>query len=63
MKRIYVCIVCDYSFDAGESSEGESESPDLFRKLPEDWKCPECGAGKSCFVNVGTIREREEACK
>jgi rubredoxin len=64
MKRNYVCIVCDYSFDAGSETLGDTgNTKDLFKQLPPEWKCPECGAGKSCFVTVDTVREKEEVCK
>lgn len=37
----YICTVCGYIFD--EEKDGKWED------LPDDWKCPICGAGKSAF--------------
>ncbi len=37
----YVCSICGYIFD--EAKEGKWEN------LPDDWKCPICGAGKDAF--------------
>lgn len=37
----YVCSVCGYVYD-------ESDGP--FEFLPQDWKCPQCGAPKNVFV-------------
>ena len=38
----YVCQVCGYVYD-----EAVEKIP--FKDLPEDWKCPLCGAPKSAF--------------
>lgn len=37
----YVCSVCGYVYD--EAANGPWEA------LPDDWKCPLCGAGKDAF--------------
>lgn len=37
----YVCSICGYVFD--EAKDGKWED------LPDDWKCPICGAGKGAF--------------
>ena len=39
----YICSVCGYIYD-----EEKEKIP--FAELPEDWKCPLCGAAKSDFV-------------
>jgi len=38
----YVCPICGYVYD--EEKEGVS-----FKDLPDDWKCPICGAEKNAF--------------
>ncbi|MDD5757745.1 MAG: rubredoxin [Desulfobulbaceae bacterium] len=46
----YVCQHCDYVYEPelGEPDRGiEPGTP--FESLPEDWKCPICGASKSDF--------------
>mgnify|MGYP005759246859 CR=1 FL=1 len=37
----YICSICGYVFD--EAKDGKWEN------LPDDWKCPICGAGKDAF--------------
>ncbi len=46
----YVCQVCGYVYDP-EQGDPEADIPagTPFEKLPEDWVCPVCGAGKSEF--------------
>lgn len=38
----YICLVCGYVYD-------ESAEDALFSTLPDDWKCPLCGAARSDF--------------
>ena len=49
----YKCGVCGYVYDpeAGDP-ENDISSNTEFEKLPEDWKCPVCGAGKDDFKKV-----------
>ncbi len=49
----YVCDVCGWIYDpeAGLPEEGiEPGTP--FEDLPDDFECPECGAGKDDFSPV-----------
>lgn len=39
----YICQICGYIFD-------EEKEKQKFADLPEDWKCPWCGAGKADFA-------------
>ncbi len=42
----YICSICGYVYDeAGNTPWAE---------LPDDWKCPLCGASKADFVPEGT---------
>lgn len=53
MKK-YICNVCGYVYDpeAGDSDSGiDPGTP--FEKLPENWVCPVCGAGKDQFTPEG----------
>jgi len=45
--------MCDYIYDprAGDPDNG-IEPATAFEDLPEDWICPECGAGKNEFELV-----------
>ena len=48
--KVYVCDECGYDYDPeiGDLENGiEPETP--FKRLPGDWVCPECGAGKNQF--------------
>jgi len=46
----YVCTVCGYVYDKelGDPDNG-IEPGTAFEDLPDDWVCPECGAGKDSF--------------
>ncbi len=49
MKK-YKCDVCGWEYDpqTGDPDNGvEPGTP--FEKLPDDWTCPVCGAGKDDF--------------
>ena len=46
----YVCEVCGYVYDpAIGDPDGGVASGTPFDKLPDDWVCPVCGAGKDNF--------------
>jgi flavin reductase (DIM6/NTAB) family NADH-FMN oxidoreductase RutF/rubredoxin len=49
MKK-YKCLLCGYIYDPaiGDPSNG-IEPGTSFEKLPDDWTCPDCGAGKDEF--------------
>ena len=53
MKK-YVCQVCGYVYDqaAGDPDNG-APAGTPFEKLPADWVCPVCGAGKDQFEPEG----------
>ncbi len=38
----YICSICGYVYDEAENTP--------WAELPDDWKCPLCGASKSDFV-------------
>ncbi len=52
MKK-YKCIMCGYIYDpaVGDSENGVQPGT-AFENLPDDWVCPECGAGKDQFEPV-----------
>ncbi len=48
---VYVCGVCGYVYDpeVGDPDHGiEPGTP--FDDLPEEWVCPDCGAGQDEFA-------------
>ncbi|MGN1370733.1 MAG: glutamate synthase-related protein [Candidatus Coprovivens sp.] len=50
----YKCLLCGYIYD--EEVEGVK-----FEELPDDWKCPMCGAQKSDFVLVEEEVKKEKS--
>jgi len=47
------CLVCGYVYDpeVGDPDSGiEPGTP--FEAVPDDWVCPDCGAGKDMFEKV-----------
>ncbi|CAA7388240.1 unnamed protein product [Spirodela intermedia] len=47
---IYECRSCGYLYDQAAGDPSYPIPPGLgFEKLPEDWRCPTCGAAKSFF--------------
>lgn len=50
----YVCSICGYVYD-----EAEQNIP--FDELPDDWKCPLCGAPKALFKKMDdSVNEQKE---
>ncbi len=50
MKK-YECTLCGYIYDPQKGDPDAGIVPNTpFEKLPDDWVCPLCGAGKSDFV-------------
>ena len=55
MKQM-VCSVCTYTYDEAKGIPEAGIAPGTrWEDLPDDWKCPWCGAGKEMF------REKNEA--
>lgn len=49
----YRCTVCGYIYEPEKGDPDGGISPGTpFEKLPDDWTCPVCGAGKSDFEKV-----------
>lgn len=52
MKK-YVCDVCGWEYDPAKGSPDVGVAPGTsFEELPDDFLCPECGAGKDSFSPV-----------
>ena len=51
--KSYICDVCAYVYDPeiGDPSQGIPPGT-AFEDLPDEWVCPECGAGKEMFSEV-----------
>ena len=49
----YVCTLCGYVYDPAVGDDmADIPAGTSFENLPEDWVCPECGAGKDMFEPV-----------
>ncbi len=49
----YECNLCGYVYDPEEGDPSQGiEAGTTFADLPEDWTCPDCGAGKEEFEVV-----------
>ncbi|KAK7258740.1 hypothetical protein RIF29_24324 [Crotalaria pallida] len=47
---IYECRSCGYKYDEAVGDPSYPIAPGFqFEKLPEDWRCPTCGAARSFF--------------
>jgi len=48
------CMVCGYIYDPAVGDPDSSiPAGTPFEELPDDWYCPDCGAGKDMFEKVG----------
>lgn len=44
------CLICGYIYDPDLGDPDNDILPGInFEDLPEDWVCPDCGAGKDQF--------------
>jgi rubredoxin len=47
------CLVCGYVYDPEEGDPDAGIEPGTpFEALPDDWVCPDCGAGKDMFEKL-----------
>lgn len=54
--EMYQCQIanCGYIYDRNRGDrKGKIPKGVAFEDLPEDWKCPICGAGKKMFKPMG----------
>lgn len=46
----YTCSICNYLYDPEKGDPDSGVAPGTpFADLPDNWKCPVCGAGKDQF--------------
>ena len=49
----YRCVLCGWIYDPAVGDPDSDIAPGVaFEDLPDDWVCPECGAGKEDFELV-----------
>jgi rubredoxin len=47
------CMLCGYVYDPAEGDPSQGIDPGTsFEALPDDWTCPDCGAGKEEFQKL-----------
>ena len=56
----YACTVCSYGYHPLKGDPDSGVLPGTpFEDLPDDWRCPWCGASKDQFVPEG--KEQSDA--
>ena len=54
MKK-WQCIQCGFVYDEAKGLPDDGIAPGVtWKDLPDDWVCPDCGAGKEDFELEGT---------
>ena len=49
----YECLACGYIYDPKIGDPDNGIAPGTaFEDLPDDWVCPDCGAGKDQFEKI-----------
>lgn len=49
----YICIICGFIYDEEEGWPEDGIEPGTkWEDVPEDWFCPDCGAGKEDFEMI-----------
>jgi rubredoxin len=49
----YQCNVCGWIYDPDKGDPSQNvPAGTAFEDLPDDWTCPECGAGKDEFTKL-----------
>lgn len=52
MKK-WQCIICNFVYDEAEGWPRDGIPPGTrWEDVPDDWVCPDCGAGKADFEMV-----------
>ena len=50
----YVCTLCGYTYDPEKGYPAAGIEPGTaWEDVPDDWKCPLCGASKDMFKPAG----------
>jgi rubredoxin len=65
-EEMYQCqaLTCGYIYDPDRGDRrGKIPKGTRFEDLPEDWRCPSCGAGKKMFkplAGPGSVKEEQK---
>ncbi len=48
--KTYMCVICGFIYDEAKGLPEEGLAPGTrWEDVPENWVCPDCGAGKEDF--------------
>lgn len=51
--KSYMCVICGFVYEEEQGLPEEGIAPGTrWEDVPENWKCPECGATKSDFEMI-----------
>ena len=51
--KAYMCVICGYVYEEDEGRPEDGMPPGTrWADVPENWKCPDCGAAKSDFEMI-----------
>jgi len=51
--KTYICVICGHVYDEAKGAPDEGIPPGTaWADVPDDWLCPDCGAGKQDFEMV-----------
>lgn len=51
--KVWMCVSCGYFYDQEKGDPASGIVPGTaWDDVPEDWRCPDCGAQKSDFQMV-----------
>ena len=54
MAKRYQCTICGYIYDPDKGDPNAGIAPGTpFSDLPSSWSCPQCGASKDDFKEMG----------
>ncbi|MBF0139765.1 MAG: rubredoxin [Magnetococcales bacterium] len=51
--KVYMCMVCGFEYSEKDGLPDHGIAPGTrWEDIPDDWCCPDCGAGKDSFSKV-----------
>jgi rubredoxin len=51
--KVWLCVVCGFVYNERDGWPAEGIPPGTpWEDIPDDWLCPDCGAGKSNFEMI-----------
>jgi rubredoxin len=51
--KAYMCVICGFVYEEAKGVPDQGIVPGtLWKDVPENWTCPDCGAPKSDFEMV-----------